>query len=137
MCIYYMFIYLSLFTFNRTKYSSSFHLPTVQFSHCAKSVHIQSYSGPHFFRIFPHSDRIFCISVFSPNAEKMRTRITVNTDTFTQCHGLWWWRWMLVWAVSHSCSLACQQRVLKTFAGQRSISLKVTRKYWHQAFHHY
>ena len=44
--------------------------------HCVKNVRIQSYSGPHFSRIFLHSDWI------SPNTGKMLTRITPNTDTF-------------------------------------------------------
>ena len=44
-------------------------------------------------------------------------------------HALWWWSRVLFWAVSHSCGLACQQRVTKTYLGQRSISLKVIRKY--------
>ena len=43
---------------------------------CVKSARIQSYSGPHFSRIFLHSDWI------SPNTGKMLTRITPNTDTF-------------------------------------------------------
>ena len=48
---------------------------------------IRSYSGPHFFRIFPHSDwirlRISPYSVRMPeNTGKMRTRITPNTDSF-------------------------------------------------------
>ena len=70
-------------------------------NHCVKCFHIQNYSGPHFSRIFPHSD---CISVslciqsecgkmrekcsISPysvqmreNEGKMRTRITPNTDS--------------------------------------------------------
>ena len=61
-------------------------------NHCIKNVRIQSYSGPHFSRIFPHSDwlqRDTCILRISPcsvrmreNAGKMRTRITPNTDTF-------------------------------------------------------
>ena len=57
--------------------------------YCIKNVHIWSYSGPHFSRIFPHSDWTRrdkeYLSVFSLNAEntgKMRTRITSNTDTF-------------------------------------------------------
>ena len=40
--------------------------------HCVKSVRIRSYSGPHFSRVFPHSDWIrrdnLYLSVFSPNA---------------------------------------------------------------------
>ena len=48
---------------------------------------IRSYSGPHFFRIFPHSDWIrLRISPYSvrmrENTGKMRTRITPNTDSF-------------------------------------------------------
>ena len=54
--------------------------------HYMKNIRIRSYSGPHFFRIFPHLDWIWRdtphLSVFSPNAGKMRTRITPNTDTF-------------------------------------------------------
>ena len=54
--------------------------------HCVKSVRIRSYSGPHFLRIFPHSDWIWrdtdfphsdwirrdtrYLSVFSPNTGK-------------------------------------------------------------------
>ena len=56
---------------------------------CVKSVSIRRYSGPHFSRIFSHSDWIRrdtkYLSVFSPNAGKcgkMWTRITPNTDTF-------------------------------------------------------
>ena len=52
--------------------------------HCEKSVRIRSYSDPHFPHIFPHSDWILntpYLSVFSPNAEKMRTRITPNMDS--------------------------------------------------------
>ena len=51
---------------------------------CVKSVRIRSYSGPHFSRIFPHSDwiRRDKFSVFSPDAGKMWTRIISNTDTF-------------------------------------------------------
>ena len=29
-------------------------------THCEKNVRIRSYSGLHFFPIFPHSDRIQC-----------------------------------------------------------------------------
>ena len=47
---------------------------------CVKSVRIRSYSGPHFSRIFSHSDWIR--SPYSVRCGKMRTRITPNTDTF-------------------------------------------------------
>ena len=57
--------------------------------HCLKRVRIRSYSGGHFFLIFPHSDWLRrdreYLSVFSPNAGKcgkMWTRITPYTDTF-------------------------------------------------------
>ena len=58
-------------------------------THCIKSSRVRSYSGPHFSRIFPHSDwirRILRISPYSvrmrENAGKMGTRITPNKDTF-------------------------------------------------------
>ena len=44
-------------------------------AHCIKSIRIRSYSGPHIPHIFTHSDLI-------QNAEKIRTRITPNIDTF-------------------------------------------------------
>ena len=57
--------------------------------HCVKSVRIRSYSGPHFYRIFPHSEwigRIRCISLYSvrmgENARKIETRIQT---LFMQC----------------------------------------------------
>ena len=43
--------------------------------HCVKSVRIQSYSGPHFPRILPHSDWM------RENAGKMRTKTTPNKDS--------------------------------------------------------
>ena len=55
---------------------------------CVKSVHIRSYFSPHFSRIFPYLDWIrrdtSFLSIFSPNAGnagKIRTRITLNTNT--------------------------------------------------------
>ena len=58
--------------------------------HCVKSVRIRRYSGPHFSRIFPHSDWILgrYPPVFSPSAGKTRTRITSNTDTFYPVYNL-------------------------------------------------
>ena len=59
-------------------------LPHAQ--HCVKGVRIRSYSGPHFSGIFPHfPGEIRSISVFSPNAGKMQTIITPNTDSFYVC----------------------------------------------------
>ena len=52
--------------------------------HCVKSVRIRRYSGPH-----SDSPRIQSDSpVFCPNAGKMRTRITPNTDTFYPVYNL-------------------------------------------------
>ena len=70
---------------------------------CVKRVRIQSYSGPHFSHIFPHSDWIRSISPYlvrmRENAGKMWTRITPNTDTFYAVHStqqvifrLKWWK---------------------------------------------
>ena len=56
----------------------------IRMSHCVKSVHIRSYSSPH----FPHSDCIWrdieYLSIFSIQSKcgKMRTRVTPNMDTF-------------------------------------------------------
>ena len=54
--------------------------------HCAKSVHIRSYSGPHFSRIFPHSDWIRretkYLSVFSPNAGKCGKNADQNNSEY-------------------------------------------------------
>ena len=54
-------------------------------SHCVKRARIRSYSGPHFSRIFLHSDWIQ-ISPYPvrmrENKGKMRTRITPNADSF-------------------------------------------------------
>ena len=60
---------------------------------CLRILRIRSYSGPHFFRIFSHSDWIRrdtewirSISLYSvrmrENAEKMWTRVTPNANTF-------------------------------------------------------
>ena len=78
-----------LFFITHIIFYHSFFIFTTTLTHCVKSVRIWSNYGPHFSRIFPHSDWIRTdtpyLSVFSPNAgkcEKMRTRITSNTDTF-------------------------------------------------------
>ena len=44
--------------------------------HFVKRVRIRNYSGPQYSRIFPYSVRR------QENAEKMRTRINPNTDSF-------------------------------------------------------
>ena len=48
--------------------------------YCVKSVHIRSYSGLRFSRI--RTEYGAYLSVFSPNAGKMQTRITPNADAF-------------------------------------------------------
>ena len=61
----------------------------VKLIHCVKSPYSNLFSSafsPHFPRIFPHSDwrrrDTEYLSVFSPNAGKIRARITPNTDYF-------------------------------------------------------
>ena len=55
-------------------------------SHCIKSVHIRSYPGPHFPRIFPHSDWIGrdtqYLSLFSPNAGKCGENADQNNSEY-------------------------------------------------------
>ena len=50
-------------------------------THCVKSVHIQSYSSPHFC-IRTEYGEILRISRYSEILGKMQTRITPNTDAF-------------------------------------------------------
>ena len=54
--------------------------------HYVKSVRIRSYLGPHFSRIFPHSDWIGrnteYLSVFSPNAGKCRKNADQNNSEY-------------------------------------------------------
>ena len=49
------------------------------YTHCEKCVRSRSYSGPHFPAFELNAERY---PIFCPNAGKMRTRITPNTDTF-------------------------------------------------------
>ena len=61
--------------------------------HYVKSVRIQCYSGPHFSRIFPHSDWIRKDGVslrIQSECGKMRTRITPNTDTLHAVRMVMW-----------------------------------------------
>ena len=63
---------------------------------CIKRVRIRSYSGPHFWRIFPQSywiRRDMYLSVFSPNAGKCRK----NADQNKSEYGLSFTLWMLYW----------------------------------------
>ena len=59
-------------------------MPKNQISHCVKRIRIRSYSGRHFFRIFPHLDWIRRDTPvrMRENLGKMQTRITPNTDSF-------------------------------------------------------
>ena len=53
--------------------------------HCVKSVHIRSCSCPYFPAFGLNTERYF---VSQSRWGKIRTRITLNTDTFTQCSHL-------------------------------------------------
>ena len=54
--------------------------------HYVKSVCIWSSSGPYFPAFGLNYGEMPYLSVFSPNAEKLRTRITPNTDTLHAIH---------------------------------------------------
>ena len=53
-----------------------------KFFHCVKSVHIRSYSGPHFPAFRLNTERYSVSLRIQSECGKMRTRITPNTDTF-------------------------------------------------------
>ena len=50
--------------------------------HCAKSVRIRSYSGPHFPAFGLNTERYSVSLRIQSECGKMQTRITPNTDTF-------------------------------------------------------
>ena len=50
--------------------------------HCIKSVRIWNYSGPHFPAFGLNTERYSVSLRIQLECEKMRTRITPNTDTF-------------------------------------------------------
>ena len=56
------------------------------YNHCVKRVRIRSYSGPHFFRIFPNSECIrrvtLYLSVFSLNAGKSGKNADQNNSEY-------------------------------------------------------
>ena len=52
------------------------------YMHCVKSVRIRSYSGPHFPAFGLNTQRYSVSHRIQSECEKMRTRITPNTDTF-------------------------------------------------------
>ena len=49
-------------------------------NHCVKRVRIRSYSGPHFSRIFSHSD--WYLFVFSPNTGKYGKNVDQNNSEY-------------------------------------------------------
>ena len=51
-------------------------------THCVKSDHIRSYSGPYFPAFGLNRDRYEVSFRIQSEYEKIRTRITPNTDTF-------------------------------------------------------
>ena len=79
------------------------HFVLIRETHCVKRVRIRSYSGPHFSRIRTKYGEILRISPYSvrmrENAEKMWTRITLNTDIFYAVTG-WLIQRSLFWLAS-------------------------------------
>ena len=59
--------------------------------HCVKIVHIRSYSGPHFSRIFPHADWIRYLSIFCPNSGKCGKNADQNNSEYGHLFTQWWW----------------------------------------------
>ena len=54
----------------------------IQNQHCAKSVRIRCYSGPHFPAFGLNTERCGVSLRIQSECREMRTRITPNTDTF-------------------------------------------------------
>ena len=54
----------------------------IHISHCVKSVRIRSYSGPYFPAFELNTERYGVSLRIQSECEKIRTRITPNTDTF-------------------------------------------------------
>ena len=54
--------------------------------HCVKSVHIRSYSGPHFPAFGLNTERYGVSLRIQSECGKMRTRITPTTDTLHAVH---------------------------------------------------
>ena len=57
---------------------------TMNKTHCVKSVCIRSYSGPYFPTFRLNTERYSESLRIKSKYDKMRTRITPNTDTFPQ-----------------------------------------------------
>ena len=55
---------------------------TISLIHCVKSVHNRSYSGPHFPALGLNTERYSLSLHIQSECGKMRTRITLNMDTF-------------------------------------------------------
>ena len=61
--------------------------------HCVKSVHIRSYSGPHFATFGLNTKRYSVSLRVQSECGKMQTRITPNTDTFYALLTFWFSVW--------------------------------------------
>ena len=58
--------------------------------HCVKSAHIRSYPGPYFPAFGLNTERYGVSLRIQSECEKIRTRITPNTDTFHAVVGKTW-----------------------------------------------
>ena len=94
-CAYYIsrFLWILAFPQNRipAKYNKIFHLRSLICAkyqakyYCVKTVRIQSYSGPYFSACGLNTERYSVPLRIHFKCGKMRTRITLNTDTFLKC----------------------------------------------------
>ena len=93
----------------KTVNSFKLYITIFETHHCVKSILIRSYSGPHFSRIFPHSNWIqrdtLYLSVFSSNVGKFGKNADQNTpnkDTFYAVHlEHLTMSWMYLWSQIH------------------------------------
>ena len=65
-----------------SKKNANLELKLILLMHCVKSVHIRSYSGPHFSAFELNTERYGVSFPNQSECDKMPTRITPNTDTF-------------------------------------------------------
>ena len=110
--------------------------------HCVKSVRIRSYFGLHFLAFGMNTERYGVSLHIQSECGKMRTRITLNTDTF---HAVWrtkffldmwflqWYRtllWTIFWSNKTQQWIKLLQKAKKTYLLNFGGILKNWKNFW-------